>query len=215
MKYQIISTGSKGNAVVLNEYILMDCGVSFKALSHVLRDLRLVLLTHVHSDHVKVPTVKKLAKERPTLRFGCHKSLAEKLIEEGVSSLSIDVMESGKKYDYGVFQISPIKLYHDVPNFGYRIYSNGQKVLYATDTGHMEGITAKDYDLYLIEANYSEDELKERIEKKMAEGEFCYELNVADRHLSQEQASEWLMANMGERSKHVFLHMHEEKEEKT
>lgn len=38
--YNIIATGSKGNAVVIDQKILIDCGVSFKALSKVYRALR-------------------------------------------------------------------------------------------------------------------------------------------------------------------------------
>ena len=49
--YNIIATGSKGNAVVIDQKILIDCGVSFKALSKVYRALKLVLLTHIHSDN--------------------------------------------------------------------------------------------------------------------------------------------------------------------
>lgn len=49
MEYEIIATGSTGNAVVLNKNILIDVGVSFKALKNVYKDLQLVLLTHIHS----------------------------------------------------------------------------------------------------------------------------------------------------------------------
>ena len=49
MEYEIISTGSQGNAVVINNNILIDVGVSFKALKNVYRKLQLVLLTHIHS----------------------------------------------------------------------------------------------------------------------------------------------------------------------
>ena len=48
--YNIIATGSKGNAVVIDQKILIDCGVSFKALSKVYRALKLVLLTHIHRE---------------------------------------------------------------------------------------------------------------------------------------------------------------------
>ena len=37
MTYNIISTGSKGNAVVINGRILIDCGVPFKALEPVIK----------------------------------------------------------------------------------------------------------------------------------------------------------------------------------
>ena len=69
--YNIIATGSKGNAVVIDQKILIDCGVSFKALSKVYRALKLVLLTHIHSDHFQPTTLRLLAENRPTLRFAC------------------------------------------------------------------------------------------------------------------------------------------------
>lgn len=211
MNYNIISTGSQGNAVVVDDIILIDCGVSFKALKDVYKELQIVLLTHIHADHFKRSTIKRLAKERPALRFGCCEWLANELVEAGVSWRNIDVFEIGKVYDYEVFKVSPVKLYHNVQNCGYRIFANGEKGIYATDTGHLQGITAKDYDLYMIEANYTDEDLQERINAKLEAGEYCYELNVANRHLSHEQASEWLMDNMGEKSKYVFLHAHKDK----
>lgn len=211
MNYNIISTGSQGNAVVVDEIILIDCGVSFKALKDVYKELQIVLLTHIHADHFKRSTIKRLAKERPTLRFGCCEWLANELVEAGVSWRNIDVFEIGKVYDYEVFKVSPVKLYHNVPNCGYRVFANGEKAIYATDTEHLQGITAKDYDLYMIEANYTDEDLQERINAKLEAGEYCYELNVANRHLSHEQASEWLMDNMGEKSEYVFLHAHKDK----
>lgn len=211
MNYNIISTGSQGNAVVVDDIILIDCGVSFKALKDVYKELQIVLLTHIHADHFKRSTIKRLAKERPALRFGCCEWLANELVEAGVSWRNIDVFEIGKVYDYEVFKVSPVKLYHNIPNCGYRIFSNGEKAIYATDTGHLQGITAKGYDLYMIEANYTDDDLQERVNAKLEAGEYCYELNVANRHLSHEQASEWLMDNIGEKSEYVFLHAHKDK----
>lgn len=211
MNCNIISTGSQGNAVVVDDIILIDCGVSFKALKDVYKELQIVLLTHIHADHFKRSTIKRLAKERPTLRFGCCEWLANELVEAGVSWRNIDVFEIGKVYDYEVFKVSPVKLYHNVPNCGYRLFTNGEKGIYVTDTGHLQGITAKGYDLYMIEANYTDDDLQERINAKLEAGEYCYELNVANRHLSHEQASEWLMDNMNEKSEYVFLHAHKER----
>ena len=69
MEYKIISTGSKGNAVVVDGRILIDCGVPFRRLESVYRDLDAVLLTHIHSDHFQPKTLARLAAERPSLRF--------------------------------------------------------------------------------------------------------------------------------------------------
>ena len=212
MKYNIISTGSHGNAVVVNDYILIDCGVTFKALKEVYQKLKIVLLTHIHSDHFKKATLKRLANERPTLRFACCEWLLQPLEECGINKGNIDVLEIGKIYDYGVFKVSPIKLYHDVPQCGYRLFCDNEKAIYATDTEHLNGITAKEYDLYMIEANYTEEDLQRRIEEKKALGEYSYEMNTALRHLSHEQASEWLMQNMAKNSEYVFLHGHKDRD---
>lgn len=213
MKYEIISTGSVGNAVVINGEILIDCGVSFKALKNVYKNLTLVLLTHIHSDHFNPKTLKRLSDERPTLRFGCCEWLVKPLVNAGVPKHSIDVYDIGKKHDYSDFCVEPVKLYHNVENCGYKVhFADVGKMLYATDTSTLEEIVASDYDLYLIEANYTCADLKERIERKLDSGEFCYETNVAQRHLSKEQAVEWLLENMGAESEYCFLHQHKERE---
>lgn len=215
MQYNIIATGSTGNAVVLNNYILIDVGVSFKSLKNVYKDLKLVLLTHIHSDHFNKSTIRKLSQERPTLYFACCPWLVAELVALNVPKRNIFVMEVGKIYNCGVVKLSPVQLYHDVPNCGWRIYIGDKKALYATDTGHLQGITAEGYDLYLVEANYSEDEIQERIREKQATGQYCYETGVIGRHLSHEQASDFILANMKPDSEYVFLHGHVDKSEKS
>lgn len=154
-----------------------------------------------------------LAKERPTLCFACCEWLVMPLLECGVDKKNIYVMEIGKKYNCGIVSLSPFKLYHDIdtPNCGWRIYTGDEKALYATDTSTMKGIVAKDYNLYLLESNYSEDEIQERIREKQENGQYCYEERVIKTHLSHEQASEWLMENMSFHSEYVFLHGHKDK----
>ena len=166
MNYNIISSCSTGNAAIIREIILIDCGVTFKKLEKYYKKLKIVLLTHIHTDHFKKETIKKLVQERPTLRFACCQWLLEPLLECGVPRKNIDVLEISKRYDYKIFKVTPIKLYHDVPQCGYRVLFDNYKVIYATDTRTLEGITAKNYDLYLIEGNYDEDEMQERIKIK-------------------------------------------------
>lgn len=211
MNYKIISSCSTGNATILKDIILIDCGVTFKRLEKYYKDLKLVLLTHIHSDHFKKETIKRLAQERPTLRFACCKWLLKPLLDCGINKQNIDVLQIGTKYDYKLFKIVPIKLYHDVPQCGYRVLFNDYKVIYATDTKTLEGISAKNYDLYLIEANYDEDEMQERIKQKQKECQYVYEFRAKDNHLSKQQASEFLLENMGENSEYVFMHEHVER----
>lgn len=217
MTYNIIATGSNGNAVILDGRILIDCGVPYKMLRPYAKDLRLVLLTHEHSDHFKAGTVRALHRERPALRWGCCRWMVRHLVDAGVDRRVIDVYEpNGMFYWYGDFHnfgACPVKLVHNVPNCGYKIFfgREGYKLFYATDTGTLDGIEVKGYDLYLIEANHTQAEIEERIRAKAAAGEFIYETAAEQNHLSREQALEWLAQNMGKNSKYVFLHQHRER----
>ena len=211
MNYNIINSGSNGNATVLEKIILIDCGVSFKKLSNYYKDLKIVLLTHIHSDHFNKKTISKLAKERPTLRFACCSWLVQELLNCNIDKANIDVLEIGKKYDYKAFKVVPIYLYHDVPNCGYRIFIQDKKCIYATDTKCLDGISAKGYDLYLIEGNYSEDEIQERINQKLENNQYINEYRTMKTHLSKEQCSKFLLENMTENSEYVFMHQHVER----
>lgn len=211
MNYKIIASCSTGNAVIIRDIILIDCGVSFKRLQKYYKKIKIVLLTHIHSDHFKKETIRKLAQERPTLRFACCEWLLEPLLECGINIRNIDVLQIGTKYDYRLFKIVPIKLYHDVPQCGYRVLFDDYKVIYATDTRTLEGISAKNYDLYLIEGNYEDEELEERIKRKQQVQQYCYEYRARYTHLSKGQATDFLIKNMGDRSEYVFMHKHVER----
>lgn len=211
MNYKIISSCSTGNAVILKDIILIDCGVTFKKLEKYYKDLKIVLLTHIHADHFNKATIKKLVEERPTLRFACGEWLLKPLLACGVNRKNIDVLNYGIKYDYKLFKLMMLKLYHDVPQCGYRVLFDDCKVIYATDTKTLEGISAKNYDLYLIEGNYDEDEMQERIKQKQLECKFIYEYRAKSNHLSKQQATEFLLNNMSEKSEYVMMHEHVER----
>ena len=200
---KVISSGSEGNAVIYNNAIMVDCGVTLKALQEVKRSLKIVLLTHKHGDHLKLRTLQRLQAERPTLRVAC----GNFLLEELPCIKNIDVLQVGKIYDYGAFKVSPVKLYHDVPNFGWRIFlPNGQKIFHATDTAHLEGITAKGYDLYAIEHNYCEEYIQQAIEEARANGEYTHAYGNINTHMSVQQAKVFIEANRKESSEVLELH---------
>ncbi len=211
MNYKILASGSDGNGLIIEDTILIDCGITFKKLKDDYKKLKIVLLTHIHRDHFNKATIKRLAKERPTLRFACCDWLVKDLVNCGVEKKNIDVLKIGKIYDYRDFKVIPIKLYHDVPNCGYKLKINRNKLIYATDTNKIDHIIAKNYDFYFIEGNYeSEEELEQRKMDKLLKGEYYYEDRVKETHLSKVQATEWLMENMGNNSKYIFIHEHKE-----
>lgn len=213
MNYKILASGSTGNAVIVEDIILIDCGVSFKTLKDYYKGLKLVLLTHIHSDHFNKTTIKKLAQERPTLRFGCRDYLVHDLIMCDVDKKNIDIYDTLCNFDYKEFCIANFNLVHDVPNCGYKISINNKKYFYATDTCSLDDVKAKNYDMYFIEGNYEDkEELEKRKQRHLENSEYYYEDRVEKTHLSQVKAIEWLMENMGENSQYIFMHQHKEKE---
>ena len=212
MKYEVIATGSTGNCVILNDYIAIDMGVPFKSISAHVKSLKLVLLTHRHSDHFNPTTVRKLAELRPTLRFGCCEWMVPHLVGAGVNKRFIDVFTPGFCFIYPkAFTLMPEKLTHNVPNCGYHIWMGNESLFYATDTGTLDGIEAKGYDLYMVEANHTQSDIEDRVLRKRMDDQYAYEYKAAENHLSREQAEDWLYQNMGPRSLYVFLHGHKEK----
>lgn len=210
IKYNIISTGSKGNAVILQDFILVDCGVPFRSLKDYYKKLKLVLLTHIHSDHFNKTTIRKLAAERPTLRFACCRWLYGPLVDVGVNPKTIDVLEFNINYGYGLCNVIPVPLNHNVPNCGYKIHFPAGKVLYATDTNDLKGVVARNYDLYMIEANYEDDVIQEKIKAKEVRGEYAYEKQVLKNHLSKAKADDFIFKNCGVNSKYCYLHCHDD-----
>ena len=210
MNYKIISSGSKGNCTILDGVIALDLGVSYKKISSY--NLKLVLLTHTHSDHFNKKTIKAIDENKPNCKFVCASHLKESL-KELVSDDKIYSLDYNKRYDLGLCILSPFPLKHDVPNCGWRVEYKGQKVLYATDTSELD-IVAKGYDLYLVEANYELIEALQRAKEKRLKSEYSYELRAINNHLSKSKCDQFLKRNMGQNSEYVYMHRHEDNNEK-
>ena len=212
INHQIIATGSTGNAVIIGRSVLVDCGTPFRAIAPYASNLQLVLLTHIHGDHFNPSTIRRLSAERPLMRFGACKWLIKPLVDAGVKERQIDVLEPGCWYDYGLCKVSPFNLVHDVPNCGYKLHFPGGKAIYATDTENLDGIEAKDYDLYLIECNFETEEIAHRIAEKVINGQYAYEHRVLKTHLSKAKCDDFIFRNIGATGKYVYLHAHSEQQ---
>ena len=98
-------------------------------------------------------------------------------------------------------------MYHDVPNFGIRLILKRERLIYITDTKTLEGI-------YLVEGNYDEDEITERIKQKEEDGLFINEYRTIETHLSIQETTNWLLENMGDSSIYELIHQHKDKKRK-
>lgn len=211
MNYNIIASGSSGNAVVINDYIMIECGVPFKALSAIYKNLKIVFVSHVHSDHLKRSTVRRLAMSRPTLRWACCSWLVPDLVDCGVSKCNIDILAFSCVHDYGMFKAEVFPTPHNVPNCGFVFRFGNEKLFYATDCNSLDHVECPNADLYMVEANYKESEIAERIAEKKASGQYAYEFEAIKNHLSEEKALAWIYENAGENSQYILMHRHEVK----
>lgn len=203
MIYNVIATGSSGNCEIAHKEIMIDCGVTYSAIKSYVKDLKIILLSHKDMDHFNLATIKKIQQMRPSIRIGCGEWMVKLL--EGVRN--IDVFDFGKWYDYGSFKIAIGKLYHGItPNCFFRIEKNGHKIFRATDTCHLEGIAAMNYDLYALEHNYCEEKISEIIKFARLNGDFTHSERAVNTHLSEQQAKTWLDKNRGEHSEVIRLH---------
>lgn len=195
MKYQIIQTGSKGNCFRYKN-VLIDVGVSFEKLSAVLKDIKIILITHKHSDHINVSTLKNIYKYHPNiLIFGiedCYEFLKQHDVVIQPIKLNQEItIELG---DLSSINIRPVFLYHDVDNYGYLIDFEGfmiqkETIFYGTDTHSLENIKIPKCDKIFLECNYEDNKIQKFRKEAESTGKFDYTRRVELTHLSLRQ---WL-----------------------
>lgn len=123
----------------------------------------------------------------------------------------ITITQPDRWYDTGYCFVKACEAKHNVQNCCWHIWFNdGSKVFYATDMGNLNGITAPYYDLYLVEANYRDEEIQAKIAEKKVNGEYIYEKRVLRDHMSEQDAIDWVYGNMRPDSTYVWLHCHKE-----
>lgn len=165
MKLKVISTGSIGNAYILeseNEALLIECGVNFndikKALDFDLSKIVGCIVTHEHGDHYKsIQTV---------LDSGIEVYASKGTFDSTIfpsSGHRRNTIISKQIFKLGDFKIMAFDVKHDaVEPLGFLIeHPDCGKVLFLTDTYYCK-YTFPGLNNIIIEANYS----KEIIDKK-------------------------------------------------
>lgn len=47
MRYEILGSSSKGNSIILEDIIMLDCGLSYSKIKNHLRKIKLIFISHV------------------------------------------------------------------------------------------------------------------------------------------------------------------------
>lgn len=207
MKYDIIDSGSDGNSIIINDFFMLDCGVTYKKIKPYLNKIKLIFISHSHQDHLYTTTIQKIAFEKPTIKFVVGSiDLLEKLIKCGVNKKNIYAIPSNKWFDLGAIKIKLEKVEHDVPNHLCKFKIKDKKGIYIVDCNSVDFVSAKEYDLFLIEANYMKEILEKHKSELDSEGVYDHLYRVENVHLSYEQANDFLINNMGKNSEFEYIH---------
>lgn len=192
LNIQIIGSGSKGNCIKFDDSILLDAGLSFSKIKDHVDGVKIVLLTHFHTDHYSPTTIRKLHIADEKIKFCCGDFLKKHLTDIGIQEKNIAILEPGKVYRKDGIIFSPVNLFHDVQNVGYRLIKGDYKHFHATDTFSLDGITAKNYDSATIEANHCLDAALKIIEEST---EFTHMKRTIKTHLSVEKSIDFIKKN--------------------
>lgn len=213
MRLVSLSSGSKGNTIYIetNETkILIDIGNNCKYVVNSLekinvnpKDIDGILITHVHKDHIAGLNV--FLKKYNTKVY-----LSLKMLE------CLPFVENYKIIDTDDFCINDIlvniiKTSHDTNEaHGYVVNNNDKSMVVVTDTGYINRKYEKllaNRDVYLFESNHDIEMLQN--------SSYSFELRkriLSDKgHLSNEDASKYLVKYIGEKTKFILLaHLSEE-----
>ena len=175
MKLHSLGISSKGNCHILTDSsgssLILDCGIDYKVLLRNIEDwnnVACVLYTHSHRDHIR-----------------CLPELAK----AGMRLYGYDNMKTGHAYKISpTWKIMAIPMIHNVDCIGFIIYNtvDDKYIVYATDTQMLPKIHAREYDLLLVECNWTE-----RLVQDNAEHSVFSDSNYGE-HLSTEVLSSWL-----------------------
>lgn len=196
MNYKILSSGSKGNCVVIND-IMIDAGIAYNKLKEELYNIKYLIITHIHSDHLKLDTLIKIAANFPHIRLIGNYEVHNVFNMNYIANSGFDI----ETEDY-IFK--PFELVHDVLCYGYSWKYEDKEIIYATDTATLENAPQGKYDFLFLESNHCEEKL-ERIRGEKKGGYDPY--LSGKRHLSTQAAKAFYYMNRRSRDSE-FIELH-------
>ena len=213
MKVCVLSSGSKGNTTYIESNkakILIDCGNSCKYIMTKLAELGVypsdidaILITHVHSDHVKGLQI--LSKQIDAMVY-----MTEKMYPY-LDYVKNYTFIDGTSFEIKDMKIEVIKTSHDAEDsVGYIVNNGGKSVVYLTDTGYINRKyfdTLRNRNVYIFESNHDVEMLNN--------SSYPFELRkriLSDKgHLSNYDSSKYLAKFIGNNTKKIILaHLSEE-----
>src|SRR5690625_3769344 len=196
MDYNIISSSSKGNCVIIND-VMVDSGVPFKNIKNHLYDIKYLLLTHIHSDHIRETTLNSIKSLFPRITIIGNYEVHQ--------MFDVDIIcNAGYKVETDDYTFTPFDCVHDVVTYGFTWEYEGKSIIYATDTSTLEHAPKGPYDYLFIESNHCE----KKLDLVMGDNKGGYNPYLSGkRHLSTQESKLFYYLNRRDRgSEWIELH---------
>lgn len=175
MKIKTIASGSSGNCYIIDNCLMLECGITLREISKYI-DLFLIdgcLISHAHKDH----------------------NYSKKELELfSIPSFSHENIKPLQKFYISNYTVISFDNHHDTPCFGFLIKpkNSDDKLLFATDTSSIDYFF-KDLTHIMIECNYIESLLDLNYKKGLINN-FVYE-RVQKTHMSLKTCLNFLKKN--------------------
>lgn len=197
LDYNVIATGSTGNAVRIED-IMIDCGIPYNRMKEELYKVDTLLITHAHSDHVKRQTLERIRAEFPRIKVYANANVAYRYdIDKVVGTAQFQLSRHRT--------VIPFDGVHDVPVTGFVIKMKGVNILYMTDTSVVKMPADIPLDYVFLESNYDERKIREQAKNYARKGYNPYE--SVYRHLSTQKCKEFYFVHRrNTESKLIELH---------
>lgn len=190
-----MASGSKGNCVIIND-VMVDCGVPIKKVKEDLYDIKYLLLTHVHSDHIKPTTLQTIKKLFPKIVTIGNYEVHQRFGVDIICNADFEIVTD----DY---TFTPFECPHDVLTYGYTWKYKGLDILYATDTSCMDYAPEQKYDYFFLESNHDEKKVEQIDISRYGYNAYA----GAKRHLSTQQAKGFFYSKRKDKAS-VWVELH-------
>lgn len=200
LDYKIIKSGSSGNAVRIED-VMIDCGTSYSQIKEELYKCKLLFITHIHSDHLKLQTFNQIKQNHRSIKVIGNYQVAEKIRVDVILGDHPRTIKT-KKYS-----LKPFLVPHSTVTHGFVMnFKSGIDLIYVTDSAGTKDWIEGKYDYLFIESNHDEG-----IINQISEKEYGYEaFQASKRHTSiQESKAFYYMNRKSPDSKWIELHKSE------
>lgn len=201
-----IGSSSSGNAYILRSNgrsLLLECGVPWPSIriatNYKTSSLDGCLISHGHGDHCK----SALNVARAGVDIWATRETLDGMALEKFRHRTKEVYPNRRFLIAGHWKVHPFDTVHDSPgSVGYVIGDQDDRLAFITDTGFVK-YKIPDMTILMIEANFSEDILADRIINGLVER--AVGKRIRENHMSLERVLDFLLANDIDRLREIRL----------